>query len=286
MPSQPNYRNQVLNQTQPRILASRIVRVPTEEILLEEIPASFGYDEQDNVELHFYTARSNQLVVSIVTKLSDNIVKMHVVGYDDGTYKTYLQIDFTKLFVDKNRGIAPGEYKLTINFFSDEIGSYNDRVLSVTKISPSRTEVEVAFNNNLSDPVTYRSNDDLLREFIVPSLTKPDAIGVMKKLLKDGVETESDFEGITANNVFNNIEIGNVQTVNSTVTRLQTLGLEQQVKDAINSYLPTLYETIREKIVKGDERLQKSELMALFREEMQKTIKTLATSVDRRIELY
>jgi hypothetical protein len=284
MPNQSNFRNDVVNQTDSRFLASRVVRIPTEQILLEEIPASFGYDEEDNVEFHFYTANSNLLVTSIVTKLSDQTTKLQVVAYDDGTYKTYLQIDFTKLMIDKNTTVVPGDYKVSINLFSDEIGSYDDRVLTISEISPSRTELEVFFNNSF-DEVALAKNDRLRREFILDSFPRADAIGVMKKILQDGITSQNDFEGLTANNIINNIDIENVQSTESTIGRLKTLELEDRFRTAINEYLPKLFEKIREQIVIGDERVQSDELELFIRDEIKRTFQELQVSMDTRVSL-
>lgn len=284
MPNQSNFQNNVLNRTEPRFLASRIVELPSDEIILEEIPASFGYDEEDNVEFHFYTTRSNTLITSVVTKLSDEVVKLHIVAYDDGTYKNYLQIDFTKLFTDQNKTVIPGDYKVTINFFSDEIGSYDNRKLTIVEISPSRTEVEVVFNDSY-DQVAIAKNDEIRREFILDSFTKAEAIGVMKKILKDGVEMNNDFEGLTANNIIENIQTVGAQSIEDTVGRLEVLGIDNKFRQALNSYLPKLFENIREKIVIGDERVQSDELEQFIREELIKTFQELQVSVDTRVAL-
>jgi hypothetical protein len=284
MPNQSNFRSDVTNQNSSRFLASRIVRFPTDQILFEEIPASFGYDNQDNVEFHFYAGKSNTLIESIVTKLSDETVKLHIVGYDDGTYKTYLQINFTKLFVDKNTTVVPGDYKVTINFFSDEIGSYDDRILTIAEISPSRTEIEVSFNDSFDD-VAVVKNDILRREFLIESFTKTEAIGVMKKILKDGVDSNDDFEGLTANNVIKNIELQNIQTLESTISRLETMGIDGRFKQELNEYFPKLFENIREGIVIGDDRVQSDELETFIRKELTRTFQELQVSIDTRIAL-
>lgn len=284
MPNQSNFRSDVLFKTESRFLASRIVRLPNDEILLEEIPASFGYDSEDNIELHFYTLKTNGLIASFTTKVSDEVVKLHIVGYDDGTYKTYLQIDFTKLMVDKNTTVVPGDYRVSINFFSDEIGSYDDRILAIQEISPSRTEIEVYFTNNF-DSIAIEKNNTIIREFVEESFNKAEAIGVMKKVLQDGVQLNDDFEGLTANNIIQNIEIEGVQNIESTIGRLEVLGLDDNFKTAINNYLPKIFEKIREKIVIGDERIQASELEQFIRQELTTTIEQLQVSLDTRVTI-
>lgn len=287
MPNQNNFRSDVLTKTDPRFLASRIVSYPEEGVLFEELPGSFGYDAEDNVEFHFYNTIDNTLILSTVTKLSDQVVKLHIVGYEDGTYKTYLQIDFTKLFEVNNLTLLPGDYKLTMNFFSDEIGSYSDRRLTLLQISPSRSEVELIFNNDFQGIVTERENDRLLREFLQKSFNKTDAIGILEKTLKSGVQLNNDFEGVTANNIARNIETAPNQTFQQTIGRLEVAGLNQDFLNRINELLPKLFEIAREEIIikvkGGDERIQEDELMEVIGKVVRENISQLQQSVDRRI---
>lgn len=284
MPNQSNFRSSI-EKNDPRFLASRIVKFPEEKILLEEIPASFGYDAQDNVELHFYTYPENVLITSTVTILTDNIVKLHIVQYQDGSFKTYLQIDFTKLFVDKKTTLAPGDYRVAINFFSEEIGSYDKRILSFSQISPSRTEVELVFNNE-TDEVIAAENSRLYREFILKSFNKPDAVGIMEKIFKSGVELNDDTEGVTAVTTINKIEKVTNQTLNDTIRRMKNVKIDTKFVDDLNAYITNLFQILREEIViKGDERLQEDELRKLIFEVVKGNVAKLQQAVDRRIQV-
>jgi hypothetical protein len=71
MPNQRNFRSDITTVTEPRFTASRIVKSYDEGVLLEELPASFGFNELDNIEVHFYTLSSNSLVLSTVINLQD-----------------------------------------------------------------------------------------------------------------------------------------------------------------------------------------------------------------------
>lgn len=285
MPNQSNFRSSI-EKNDPRFLASRIVKFPEETILLEEVPASFGYDAQDNIELHFYTYPDNILVTSTVSVLTDEIVKMHIVQYQDGSFKTYLQIDFTKLFIDKKTTLAPGDYRVAINFFSEEIGSYTNRILSFSQISPSRTEVELVFNNE-TDEVIAAENARLYREFILKSFNKPDAVGIMEKVFKSGITLQNDKEGVTANTSISKIEQVTNQTLVNTLGRMQTIKIDQKFKDDLNTYIKNLFQILREEIViKGDERLQEDELRKLIFEVVKSNVAKLQQAVDRRIQVF
>lgn len=288
MPNQNNFRSDVTTPTVPTYLASRIVRVPTESILLEELPGSFGFDNEDNLEIHFYTIPDNRLVLSTIIQLSDDILRGHTVAYQDGTYKNYLRIDFTKLFVDKALVLIPGDYRMVVNFFSDEIGNYYNRKLTITDISPSRTEVELQFNDTV-DEVTYQQNIDLLREFVEKSFIKADAVGVCDKIFKSGVELQDSTEGITADNIITNIDltvIGVDQTFENTIARIERINLRPIFEQQINDFLLILNNFIREKIIeKGDERIQEDEFIEFVEQVLQQQIGKLQQTVDSRIKV-
>lgn len=283
MPNQENFRSDVTTPTIPRYLASRVVRVPEELILYEEVPASFGFDGQDNIEFHFYTIPENELLVSVVTNISDNVIRSHVVTYGDNTSKNYLEIDFTKLFVDKDIVIIPGDYRLVMNYFSDEIGSYDNKILSFDTISPSRTEVQLSFNNTI-DAISRLQNLDLLREFIEKSFNKSDAIGVAEKIFVSGVELNDATEGINSELVVSNLEIAPNQTYTDTIDRIIAINREEDFKQKIDAFLKELYTFIREEIViNGDDRIQETQYKDIISAVVKQKISLLNQTLDTRI---
>lgn len=288
MPNQNNFRNDVTTITDTRFLASRIVRFPQETVLLEEVPASFAFDGDDNIEFHFYTTPGNVLLTSVVATLADNIIKSHIVSYNDGTFKSYLQINFTELFVLNNLVLIPGDYRVVMNFFSDEIGSYTDRRLFITTISPSRTEIEVQFNNE-SSAQNITINDRLYTEFILPSFNKTDTVGLVQKIFRAGVETLDSSEGILADNIYTNIsipELGLTQSPENTLDRIARIQQTSNFTNAINDFLPTLVALIQEEIVvNGDDRIQVEELMPIIEEVVLLQIGKLQATVDTRIQI-
>jgi len=286
MPNQANFRSNITTQTEPRFAASRIVSNPSELILFEEVPASFAFDAQDNVEVHFYTITENQLLLSTTITLTDEVVKSHIVAYDDNSYKNYIRIDFTKLFVDKNLILVPGDYRLVLNFFSDEIGSYTDRRLSIDTISPSRTEVQLIFNN-IVDDVTRRDDLYLLREFIEPSFNKTDAVGVAQKIFTSGVKLNDSTEGVTADTIVHNIEIPEInQTYANTMARVDKLNLRQSFDVHVNDFLLHIYSFIQEEIViNGDDRIQQDQYEQIIQSVVRDNIGNLQQIMDSRIQV-
>lgn len=286
MPNQNNFRSDVTTRTEPTYLASRIVRVPDEPIFLEEVPGSFGYDPEDNIEVHFYEATNNQLMLSTRVGITEDILKQHIVSYADGTYKNYIRIDFTKLFEDKILTLIPGDYRMVLNFFSDEIGSYSNRKMSITNISPSRTEVEIVFNDSI-DQVSITQNTDLLREFVDKSFIKADAVGVMDKIFKSGVELDNSAEGVTSTNIIENISVpAEDQTFDNTIARIERIQLRPIFEEQLNDFLLELNRFIRERVIeKGDERIQEYELQRFIEDVLKQQIGKLKQTVDSRIKI-
>lgn len=283
MPNQYNFRSDITTVEDIRFQASRIVNVPTEGIFAEEIAASFGFDNEDTIEVHFYTIPENILILSTTIRVFDGIIKSHIVSYKDDTYKNYIRIDFTKLFTDKNLTLIPGDYRMVINFFSDEIGSYDDRRLTIDNISSDRTEVELRFNNTVNE-VFRKENLYLLKEFVEPSFNKTDAVGVAEKIFVTGVSLGEDGEGLTANNIRRNIEVNNIQTTEATVDRIDRINLSTIFDTQLNDFIQELFKYIREEIViKGDDRIQRDEYQQFIQKIVQDKIINLRQTVDSRI---
>lgn len=289
MPNQDNFRSDITTPADPRFLASRIVRFPEEEILYELIPASFGYDVFDNIELHFYSTLDDRLVVSLLIDVEGvDSLKSHVVSYADDTFKNYIRIDFTKLFDDNNLILPPGDYKIVMNFFANEIGSYEDRKLFIQRISESRTEVQLQFNptGDLEERLANKSD---LREFLEPSFPRPIAIGVAEKIFRSGVLAGDLTEGVTYDNILNNWERPELdQFFENTLHRIRRLSpqVEEDMEEAIHEFLPRVYEKMRELIViKGDRRIQEDEFLAFMEEAIEVEFNRLQSAIDNRIKI-
>lgn len=278
MPNQKNFRSDVTSKLDPSILASRVSKFDNEGVLLQEIPASFGFGPNNNVELHFYSIPENSLLLSTTVSLSDisppsgsindvydgneKTLKVLVV-YDQDNYTNFLRINYTKLFEEKQLSIIPGDYKVTINFFDSEIGTYYDRNIYLTKISPNRTEVELAFVDSTAGQ--FDINEEILREFIEESLPKPYAIGAAEQIFDTAFNVvDDDFgEGITYEKIIDRIDETTVNRLNNLYQSFEQEGidLKEPLKDYINLALSGMYLKMRETILQrvGDYRIQESE---------------------------
>lgn len=282
MPNQDNFRTNLADNREARFLASRMVRFPTENLLLEEIPASFGYDNQDLIEIHFYTAQDNVLLLSTTATLDSGILKSHIISYEDGTYKNYLEINFTKLFLDQSLVFIPGDYLVVFNFFSDEIGSYDDRQLEIKNISPSRTEVLIGFPQTIPEnPALQQSQQKTIDEFATPALQKPDAIGAMEKVITSGVKLSDDAEGMTSTNVLANV--GDPVRILTALENAEVLG---ELQELLTDFIPRLFEPVRKEIISTqDIYLQQVELIDYLRYAVSIKIARMQNSVNSKIRI-
>lgn len=275
MPNQNNYRTDLTKKTESRFTTSRIVNVPDDVILNEEIPASFGFDTGDNIEIHFYTAVGNQLLLSVLIGANEDIIKSHIVAYNDGTYKNYIRIDFTKLFLDKELILVPGDYRMVLNFFSDEIGSYTNRKLQIDTISDSSTEVQLSFSDT-TDNIRRQENLYLLKEFVDPSIDKINAAATMDKIFKSGVELNDETEGLYYTNILTQADL----------TLLQDLNIYGNFIDELHALLLDLGNFIKDDIViNGDDLIQKDEFQKLITSTVQLKLQTMKLKFQESLKL-
>lgn len=147
MANQQNYSTNISGLVNPtKFNVSRIIGDMRDNLLEIEVPANIRVDDYVNkfIELHVYSLADNQLIYSTVLDNSiSDILKINTITYDDGSSRNLLFIDFSKV---STFDFPIGRYSVTLNFFSKEIGSYDDRPLVVNKISPSRKEVELLPN--------------------------------------------------------------------------------------------------------------------------------------------
>jgi hypothetical protein len=123
--------------------------------------------------------------------------------YLDGTTRNLLYIDFAQL---PNLFIPTGTYQVTFDFFVNEIGKYNDRLLKLTKISPSRYEVELEHTS----PTT--ANLDKVKKFMEQGISSTWAIDAAKQIFNqigsNTLDVPASDVTITGSNVLNNLDSG------------------------------------------------------------------------------
>ena len=139
-----------------RYTVSRVIVNKNDDLLSFEAPADFHEHLIENtVELNLYSLEDNSLIFSDVIYGPDAL-ETRTVQYNDGTTRTLLFIDYTKLDETLLDFIPSGRYSITLNFFADEVGSYNNKILKINKISTSRNEVELKLTNTSELPTLYQ----------------------------------------------------------------------------------------------------------------------------------
>lgn len=211
MSNQKNYVQQI--PTSPQVFSvSRIAESENDrDIIQGRLPGQFGFDADDNIEMHFYDS-ANRLVGSVVVPVNTGIISARTVLLPDGTQDEKVVIDMTRVQKELGLLLAPGTYSVTINLFSNEIGSYVNPKMIIEEVSPSRTELRLGFNNAFTQT---ESNE--LFEFVQPSVPRVVAAGLVSSVM--GVN-EADVVGQTADGV----AIGTIQIqefINKVLDELQ-----------------------------------------------------------------
>ena len=145
MANQENYKSnlQTLSEQYNKYTVSRIVATTKDNLLEMEVPADFPQRiTKANIEINLYSLSDNSLIFSdFISNSITGAVTLQPLQYsNDGMRRNLLFIDFSKV---TDLFVPIGQYAVSLNFFEDEIGSYDNRSLSISTISPSRTEVEL-----------------------------------------------------------------------------------------------------------------------------------------------
>jgi len=172
MPNIQNFTSDIdeLSQLYPRYAVSRIIADKADDLLSAEVPVHINNISDLTVELHLYSLADNSLIFSDFLRSSGSSdIYTETLQYEDSTQRSLLYIDFAKF--EQIRNIPDGTYSVTLNFFADEIGAYDDKNLKVSVISTSRTEVELK--------LTDTEQVDALAKFTIPRIPKEHIFDVL-----------------------------------------------------------------------------------------------------------
>lgn len=140
MANQYNYATDIksLEGRYTKYMVSRVVDNPKNKILQIETPTTLP--EVFFLELMFYSVTENYLLSSITLTHEDtDVLKLTSLQYNDTSVRQLLFIDFSNVKIN----IEEGRLQLVIHFFVPEIGGIDQSRFSLTRISPSRTEIEL-----------------------------------------------------------------------------------------------------------------------------------------------
>ena len=266
MSNQSNYVEVI--PTQPKAFpVSRIAESPTDtDIIIGRQPGEFGFDADDNIEMHFYDA-TNRLVGSVVIPVSSGIISSRTIIAPNAAKEEKIVIDMTRVQKELGLLVPPGTYSVTLNFFSNEIGSFTDRKLVIEEVSPSRTELRLGFDGVFSN---IEANE--LFEFIQPSVPRVVAEGLMETTV--GISNNTQKQDFVAKmNQY-------LENVNPTILE-DLIDLQPDAPDNLNLTIDFLSGAIYDEFVALLEvtkntaqfdRLQASELETLIQQAVDKAL--------------
>lgn len=172
MPNQDNFKSNIqeISNELKKFSVSRVFDSMENPLLEMEIPADlYTNNEKVNIEINLYSLADNSLVYSDVIRdaQENDAITVQTYEYNDFTFRKLLFIDFSKV---SNTFIPSGRFSVTLNFFIDELGSTDDKLLSIKKISPSRKEVEFTFDKSrkkeVEDFISYRLPKEIIFDIL------------------------------------------------------------------------------------------------------------------------
>ena len=238
------------------------------DIILGRQPGEFGFDVDDNIEMHFYDS-VNRLVGSVIIPVATGIISARTIILSDGSKDEKVVIDMTRVQKELGLLIPPGTYNVILNLFSDEIGTYTNPKMIVEEVSPSRTELRLGFNTTFTN-----TEQQELFEFVQPSVPRVLAAGLVGGTV-----------GIGEGDIITQTETGMVQVqefINKVTDILLTdnpellsdlVNVEPDAPDNLNLTIEFISAAIYDEFVmllettrgnKQFDRLQESELMTLI----------------------
>jgi len=227
MPNAKNYKENISTLT-PGQKIERVVI--DEEYVIKQNKSGkdefyYGLDlTREFVELHFYVPNTDTLVYTAIVPLdsphflfvteqndTDNIANLELDFWTEGPPEGEIQNQFGQKIRYSNAdslqdtylsGLPSGDYDVIINFFADELGTYDDINWRIKTISPSKTEIVLHANpgQNGSETVDFdaRISRDY-EQFLLPSLFLPKFGEALDEIVgvddnADRVETINDIQ--------------------------------------------------------------------------------------------
>jgi hypothetical protein len=260
MANQTNYQSNIqeLSNSYTRYLVSRTIANTKDDLLDMEVPADFSEALlQNTVEVNLYSLADNSLIFSDVVKNVSGSIYVETLQYEDNSSRKLLYIDFAKV---EGLQLPSGQYGVTLNFFADEIGSYNDRILKVNRISTSRTEVEL----KLTD-LTQQQN---LQQFAIPKIpvefVRPILIQIFNQEGADNLRLPTSPVKIDSSSLYQNFSSGSGQKLvqyNFDDDDGSRIGINTIMQNVLDDAYPIALKTVEDMIfVSGSTSFTETEL--------------------------
>lgn len=181
MANKDNFKSNIqeLSREYKKFTVSRVFDTMENPLLEMEIPADlYDNNEKVNIELNLYSLADNSLVYSDVIRdaQTNDAITVQTYQYKDLTVRKLVFIDFSKV---SNTFIPSGRFSVTLNFFIDELGSSEDKLLTIKRISPSRKEVEFTFDSSrrqeVENFVSYRLPKEIIFDILAQICNQPNS---------------------------------------------------------------------------------------------------------------
>ena len=225
-------------------MVSRIIDNPQNTLLEVEMPPNIP--QNFVLELSFYSLTENYLMSSVFLTSDDtDVVSVTTLRYVDTSIRRLLFIDFSKL----NTNIEEGRLQLVINFFIPEVGAFDESKFSLTKISPSRKEVEMTL---IPQCITTESIQEL-KTFASPQINSTWVLDALKYICNQTQSLNTNLPTVTASLSFNIIQsylpISQSNKINGTdVSGEYTASIKQATQELLNNTYAFASQSIRSMI--------------------------------------
>ena len=248
MANQQNYKSntQQLSDSYTRYTVSRIIANKNDDLLDMEVPADFSEALiQNNVEVSLYSLADNSLIFSDVVKNVSGSIYTETLQYKDNSSRKLLYVDFAKV---PNLNLPSGQYEVTLNFFMDEIGAYDNRILKINKISTSRTEVELK--------LTDLTQQQKLQQFAIPlipaTVVRPMLIQIFNQSGSDQINLPTSPIKIDSSSLYQNFASGSGEKLvqyNFDDDDGSRIGINTITQNVLNDAYPIALKTVEDMIL-------------------------------------
>ena len=255
MPNQENFASNIeqLSQQYPRYTVSRVIANKSDDLLDMEVPSDFSENIlQNNVELNLYSLSDNSLIFADFIKPVSGSIYTETLQYEDGSLRKLLYIDFVKATQTAVHSqvfeLPPGQYSVTLNFFANEIGAYDNRILKVNRISTSRTEVELK--------LTDVSQQNVLEQFAIPRISaeyvRPALLQIFNQTGSDNLTVPMSSAKIDSSSLYQNFASGSGEKLlqyNFDDDDGSRIGINTIAQNVLNIAYPIALKTVNDMIL-------------------------------------
>lgn len=220
MANQSNFKSDIesLASTYTRFTVSRVFDSTQDDLLQVEYPPNVESTHL-YVQMSFYSLADDSLIYT--TSLfrptdAPQAFFTRTLQYEDGSVRKLFFINFSLLELEDT--LPVGQFQVVFNFFVPEIGNYNENPLRITRISPSRTEVEFSLSSQNRTEVELQQLSSFARPAI-NSLWVSESINVLFNK-SDGENIPTEVGALSRTELLEELPTGMLDETTSDVFRV------------------------------------------------------------------